>query len=99
MKNYLVKAIKEFDDYEGAEIKPENPKTKRIVGAIFNCTKERYEYLKENNAVELVGIDEIKKEVPEIKNVDETIKRIEESAKETVALQQKPKNKKKTSKK
>lgn len=60
MKNYVVKALIEFDDYEGAEIKPENPRTKRLINSIFNCTKERYEYLKENNAVELVGIDEIK---------------------------------------
>ena len=59
MKNYVVKALSLFDDYEGLEIKPENPKTRRNVNDIFNVTKERYEHLKEKNLVVLVGIDKI----------------------------------------
>ena len=59
MKNYIVKSLISFDDYEGLEVKPENPRIKRNINDIFNCTKERYEYLKENNAVELVGINKI----------------------------------------
>ena len=62
MKNYLVKAIIKFDDYEGNDItKPEFKKARQI-DDIFYCTKERYEYLKDKNAVLLMGIDEIKEE-------------------------------------
>lgn len=63
MKNYVVKSLISFDDYEGLEVKPENPKIKRNINDIFNCTKERYEYLKENKAVELVGINKIEEPV------------------------------------
>jgi len=59
MKNYVVKALVVFDDYEGLETIPENPKTKRNIGDIFNVTKERYEHLKGLNFVVLVGIDKI----------------------------------------
>lgn len=57
MKNYIVKAIFNFDDYEGKEIKPENPKVKRNINDVFNVDKERYEHLKELNLVTLVGIN------------------------------------------
>lgn len=57
MKNYLVKAKQSFDDYEGLEIIPENPKKTRVVNDVFNVTKERYEYLKKLNLVILVGIN------------------------------------------
>lgn len=57
MKNYLVQATRKFDDYEGLEIKPENPKKERKLNDVFNVTKERYEYLKKLNYVMLVGID------------------------------------------
>ena len=60
MKNYLVKALRSFDDYEGLDVKEGNPFTKRKQNDFFYCTKERYEYLKENNAVLLEGIDEMK---------------------------------------
>ena len=46
MKNYVVKALTNFDDYQGLEITP-------------NVTKERYEHLKELNLVVLVGIDKV----------------------------------------
>ena len=50
MKNHKVKAIKKFNDKE------ENQK--RDVGDIFEVTKERYEVLKSNGAVELIEIKE-----------------------------------------
>lgn len=67
MKNYIVKAIFNFDDYEGKEIKPENPKVRRNINDVFNVDKERYEHLKELNLVMLVGIDK-KEEKPKKKN-------------------------------
>lgn len=70
MKNYIVRATTPFDDYEGLEIKPENPKTHRNLKDIFNVTKERYEYLKKLNLVILVGID--KKEELKIKSTKKT---------------------------
>ena len=70
MKNYIVRATTPFDDYEGLEIKPENPKTHRTLKDIFNVTKERYEYLKKLNLVILVGID--KKEESKIKSTKKT---------------------------
>lgn len=59
MKNYVVKATMQFDDYGGLEIKPENPRILRKIGDVFNVTKERYEYLKDRGLVMLVGIDKI----------------------------------------
>lgn len=52
MKNYLVKALINFNDNEenGAKRTPEDT---------FYCTKERFEFLREHNAVMLL---EIKKE-------------------------------------
>lgn len=70
MKNYIVRATTPFDDYEGLEIKPENPKIHRNLKDIFNVTKERYEYLKKLNLVILVGID--KKEELKIKSTKKT---------------------------
>jgi len=67
MKNYIVKALTNFDDYEGLEIKPENPRIRRNTNDVFNVKKERYEHLKELNLVMLVGIDK-KEEKPKKKN-------------------------------
>ena len=63
MKNYVVKALTNFDDYQGLEINSDNPKVRRNTKDVFNVTKERYELLKELNLVVLVGIDkaEVKK--------------------------------------
>lgn len=66
MKNYIVKALTNFDDYEGLEIKPENPRIRRNTNDVFNVKKERYEHLKELNLVMLVGIDK-KEEKPKKK--------------------------------
>lgn len=69
MKNYIVQAIVEFDDYEGREIKVENPRIKRKVNDLFNCEKERAEYLIERGLVVLKGINKVPEETkqPEIK--------------------------------
>lgn len=64
MKNYLVKAIINFDDTTEQDENGLNIKRNANVSTWY-CTKERYEFLKEHNAVILMGIDkiEIKKEV------------------------------------
>lgn len=59
MKNYVVKALINFDDYQGLEINPDNPKVRRNTKDVFNVTKERYEHLKNLNLVVLVGIDKV----------------------------------------
>lgn len=55
MKNYLVKATIKFNDTQ--EKNEYGGDVVRKIGDVFNCTKERYEYLKEHNAVVLVGIE------------------------------------------
>ena len=56
MKNYKVEATMKFTDKEENGIK-------RNVGDIFETTKERYEFLKKNNAVKLIEIVEEKEEL------------------------------------
>lgn len=68
MENYIVKALINFDDVE-KRVKREKDKS------IWNCTKERYEYLKSHNAVMLMGIEEIKEEKPIQEKVEEKPKR------------------------
>ena len=82
MKNYVVKVLRYFKDLE--------EKKDRFVGDEFETTKERYEFLKQNNAVKLVEI------------VEEQPKEIKEEVKIVVSQKEeaKPKpKKKKTSKK
>lgn len=57
MKNYKVIAIRYFKD--------KHEKQDRFINDEFFCTKERYEFLKENNAVKLVEIVEEEKEITE----------------------------------
>lgn len=57
MKNYKVRALFGFNDT--AEKTATGGDTPRKIGDIWNCTKERYEFLKDHKAVELVGIDKI----------------------------------------
>ena len=65
MKNYYVRATKNFKDTTENE--------QRIAGeSEFYCTKERYEFLKSNKAVELIEVIEEK----ETKN-DEIIEKTE----------------------
>lgn len=80
MKNYIVKAKILFDDYEGLEIKPENPRTRRIAGDVFNCTKERFEHLKGLNLVDLVGIEKTEEPKEEVK---EEVKEVTKPAKKS----------------
>lgn len=54
MKNYIVEVLKYFKDKE--------EKVERKVNDEFLCTKERYEFLKANNAVKLVEIVEEKEQ-------------------------------------
>lgn len=58
MKNYLVRAIINFNDTcEKNEVGGDTP---RIANrSTWYCTKERYEFLKSHNAVELLGIDKV----------------------------------------
>ena len=101
MKNYKVIATREFKDSNEID---ENTglKKERKVNDEFLCTKERYEFLKANNAVKLVEVLEVEKvqystlsdnEPKEIETV--VTNEIVEESKEEV----KPKPKKKKSKK
>jgi len=57
MNSYKVKALKLFNDYQGKDINnPENTFIVRQVNDTFECTAERYEFLKSVNAVELIEI-------------------------------------------
>lgn len=53
MKNYKVEATMKFTDKE------EN--IRRDMGDVFECTQERYEFLKRNNAIKLVEILNVEK--------------------------------------
>lgn len=101
MKNYKVVATREFKDSNEID---ENTglKKERKVNDEFYCTKERYDFLKANNAVKLVEVLEVEKvqystlsdnEPKEIETV--VTNEIVEESKEEV----KPKPKKKKSKK
>ena len=95
---FKVKALINFNDLE--------EKKKRVVGEEFECSKTRCDYLLEHKAIKIV--EEIKKEVPEVENVEKVelpkinVKKIIESAKDdkeiVEPIKEKPK-KKKTSKK
>ena len=66
MDNYKVKALVQFNDYNGKNINnPNNPFVVRTVGDEFNCTAERYLFLKDKGAVELIEIIPIKEEKKE----------------------------------
>lgn len=53
---YIVKVIRDFNDYGGKEINENNKCVQRTKGEIYNCSKDRYLFLKENNVVVLMGI-------------------------------------------
>ena len=55
MKNYKVIATREFKDSNEID-KKTGLKVERQVNDEFYCTKERYEFLKANNAVKLVEV-------------------------------------------
>ena len=95
MKNYKVIATRCFKDSN--EIDEETGlKKERQVNDEFYCTKERYEYLKQNNAVKLIEIVEEK-----ISTNEPTIEEIPlaEEKSEVVLLKEEQPKKKKSSKK
>ena len=108
MKNYKVKAIRFFRDASEID-KKTGLKVERKVNDEFLCTKERYEFLKANNAVKLVEVqeeidntieevvNEIVEEVIESKEINDIIDNVVDEVVEEV-FKPKPK-KKKTSKK
>ena len=61
MKNYKVIATRFFKDSNEIDEKT-GLKVERHANDEFFCTKERYEFLKQNNAVKLIEIIEEKKE-------------------------------------
>ena len=65
MKNYKVQVIRNFRDSNEIDEKT-GLKIERKINDEFYCTKERYEFLKQNNAVKLVEIVEEKKEVEDL---------------------------------
>lgn len=102
MKNYKVEAIMKFTDKE--ENIKRVPYDKNLSeseneekGSIFYCTKERYEFLKKNNAVKLIGIqetiDNIVDEIVESKEINEIIDKVVDETIEKV-FKEKPKKKK-----
>lgn len=92
MKNYKVIATRYFKDSNEIDEKT-GLKIERQVNDEFYCTKERYEFLKANNAVRLVEIvEEPKKEIKEDTKVVCEYKEVEK-------LFEEPKPKKKKSKK
>ena len=91
MKNYKVKALRNFTD--GLE------KINRKQNDIFECTKERYEVLKSKGAVELVEVQETIEEKPnEFEGYSEIIEEPKE-IKEDKVVEEIITKKKKTSKK
>lgn len=93
MKNYKVRATRYFKDSNEID-KKTGLKIEREVNDEFYCTKERYEFLKANNAVKLVEIvEEPKKEIKEDTKVVCEDKEVEKLFEEP-----KPKNKKSSKK-
>ena len=112
MKNYKVIATREFKDSNEIDEKT-GLKIERKVNDEFYCTKERYDFLKANNAVKLVEvqstIDDIITEeevqavasaiVEEAQEQDKTIEEVVNEIVEESKEEVKPKPKKKKSSK
>ena len=75
MKNYKVIATRYFRDSSEID-KKTGLKVERQVNDEFYCTKERYEFLKANNAVKLVEVQE---------DIETAIKEITEEEVQAVA--------------
>ena len=87
MKNYLVRARINFNDVEEKDERGcDTPRKANI--SEWKCTKERYEYLKNHNAVELLGIDEIKEEIPVGKSVYDEKEVVKNIAEKTFELRE-----------
>lgn len=76
MDNYKVKALVTFNDYEGKDVyNPENAFIKREANkSEWECSAERYEYLKSVGAVELVEIIKVEEPKEEKKPTKKTTK-------------------------
>ena len=72
MKNYKVVATRYFKDSNEID-KKTGLKIERQVNDEFFCTKKRYEFLKQNNAVKLIEIVEEKEEISEEEVVNEIV--------------------------
>ena len=87
MKNYIVKVLKYFKDKE--------EKVERKVGDEFSTTKERYEFLKEHDAVKLEKIiDEIVNEIGESEEVEKIIDEEVDTAVDEITFKKKKRTKK-----
>ena len=92
MKNYKVKALRNFTD--GLE------KINREKNDIFECDKERYEFLKSKGAVELIEVQEsIKKEPKEFEGYTEIIEEKPQEEKKDKVVEEIITKKKKSNKK
>lgn len=78
MKNYKVMATRFFKDSNEIDEKT-GLKKERQANDVFYCTKERYEFLKANNAVKLVEIQETIDEIIEEEKVEEPKIEVEEN--------------------
>ena len=100
MENYKVRALKNFNDYEGRDVTAGGSFIERKAGkSEWLCSAERYLYLKENGAVELIEIQKVelpKKEPKIIETIDTSIGKVGYGA---VEVKETKPNKKKTSKK
>lgn len=94
MENYYVRATKTFNDYNGKDIN--NPKNAFVVREAGKsqwwCTGERYNFLKDNDAVELIEIKKVELPKAEVKPI-----KVETTTPEPKMIFKK--NSKKTSKK
>lgn len=93
MKNYKVKAIRFFRDSNEIDEKT-GLKVERKANDEFFCTKERYEFLKQNNAVKLID-----KFVEDYDNVDLEVVQECKKEQETKEEMKEKTKKKRTSKK
>lgn len=75
MKNYKVIATRFFRDSTERDEKS-GRKIERKINDEFLCTKDRYDFLKQNNAVKLIEIIEEKEDFFSEKEKDELIEEI-----------------------
>ena len=80
MKNYKVIATRYFKDSNEID-KKTGLKIERKANDEFYCTKERYEFLKANNAVKLVEIQETIDDVVEKEITEEEVQETKKLAK------------------
>jgi hypothetical protein len=97
MKNYKVRATRYFKDSNEIDEKT-GLKIEREVNDEFYCTKERYEFLKANNAVKLVEIQETIDEIVEEEMIEEEVQDVANTIVEE-SKEEDPKPKKKKSSK